>query len=256
MDETYQAYLNRVARQTHPDTYRSQVQNLQESPKFSDGKPLPFPGYTINTPGETDAANQAFYQHLQQTQADLVTLLGEELIIPLPPASFHFTAADLIWDTSYRHALAENTDFEAQLCQHLGESFTQYEQALPARSPIQLQLLGLLLRPRAIGVVLAPIDEGSYQRMMQLRRAIYQNSDLIALGVEQQYPFTAHIPLAYFNPIPENLDRAQLYEQLLNFNDRWLGATPQILSSSQAMLQQFDDMTCFKCQPHFPTVKF
>lgn len=256
MDETYQAYLNRVAKQTHPDTYRSQVQHLQESPKFSGGKPLPFPGYTINTPGEADAANQGFYQHLQQAQTDLVARLGEELLIPLPPASLHFTAADLIWDTSYRHALVQNTDFEVQLCGYLAESFAQYEQVMLERSPIQLQLLGLLLRPRAIGVVLAPIDESSYQRMMQLRRAIYQNADLIALGVEQQYPFTAHIPLAYFNPIPETLDRAQLCEQLLSFNDRWLGATPQILSSSQAMLQQFGDMTHFEHQPHFPTVQF
>ncbi|MGB0561433.1 MAG: DUF1868 domain-containing protein [Spirulinaceae cyanobacterium] len=256
MDETYQVYLNRVARQTHPDTYRSQVQHLQESPKFEQGKPLPFPGYTINTPGESDTVNQAFYQSLQTTQAELLELLGEDLLIALPAESLHFTAADLIWDDTYRHAIAEHEDFENKLCTYLTQSFAQYAQMLPERSPIELQLLGLLLRPRSIGVVLAPVDELSFLRMMQLRRAIYQNSELIGLGIEQQYPFTAHIPLGYFNPIPETLDREQLCTQLLDFNDRWIGVEPQILSSSQAALYQFGDMTHFEYRPHFPVVEF
>ncbi|NEO85445.1 MAG: DUF1868 domain-containing protein [Spirulina sp. SIO3F2] len=256
MDETYQVYLNRVARQTHPDTYRSQVQNLQESPKFKEGQPLPFPGYTINTPGEADAANQLFYQNLQQAQTELVTLLGEDLLIALPSEILHFTVGDLIWDTAYRHAVTNNPNFEKQLCGCLAQSFRQYEEMEPERSPIQLQLLGLLLRPRSIGVVLAPIDEPSFGRLMQLRRAIYQNPDLIALGVEQQYPFTAHITLGYFNAIPSPLDRAQLCEQLLSFNDRWIGTQPQILRSSQAALYQFGDMTHFEHRPSFPLVTF
>lgn len=256
MDETYQAYLNRVARQTHPDTYRSQVQNLQESPKFNAGQPLPFPGYTINTPGEADAANQTFYQNLQQAQAELVELLGTNLLIALSSESLHFTVGDLIWDATYRHAVADNPDFENQLCACLDQSFRQYEALEAARSPIQLQLLGLLLRPRSIGVVLAPIEESSFSRLMQLRRAIYQNSDLINLGVEQQYPFTAHITLGYFNAIPPELDRAQLCDQLLGFNDRWVGTEPQILRSSQAALYQFEDMTHFEHRPDFPLVTF
>ncbi|MEM8639895.1 MAG: DUF1868 domain-containing protein [Cyanobacteria bacterium P01_G01_bin.54] len=256
MDETYQVYLNRVARQTHPDTYRSQVQHLQESPKFEQGRPLPFPGYTINTPGEVDTVNQAFYQNLKTVQAELVERLGAELLIALPSESLHFTAADLIWDDTYRHAIAEQPDFESKLCTCLAESFAQYAQMLPERSPIELQLLGLLLRPRSIGVVLAPVEEQSFVRLMQLRRAIYQNSELIGLGIEQQYPFTAHVPLGYFNPIPATLKREQLCDQLLAFNDRWIGTKPQILRSSQAALYQFEDMTHFEYRPHFPVVEF
>ncbi|HLO47612.1 MAG TPA: DUF1868 domain-containing protein, partial [Kamptonema sp.] len=34
MDDTYQAYVNRAARLTLLDTYKSQVEHIQESPKF------------------------------------------------------------------------------------------------------------------------------------------------------------------------------------------------------------------------------
>ena len=34
MDDNYHSYLNRVAKLTLPDTYATQVNTLQESPKF------------------------------------------------------------------------------------------------------------------------------------------------------------------------------------------------------------------------------
>jgi hypothetical protein len=256
VDETYQAYLTRVAKQTHPDTYRSQVQHLQESPKFKAGQAVPFPGYTINTPGKADERNQDFYEHLQHTQQELIAQFGSAWLVSVPSESFHFTAADLIWETTYRHALAENPHFEQQLCDSIQRSFDQYEQSLPERQPIELQLLGLLVRPRSLGVVLAPINENSFTRMMELRRSLYQNSDLIALGVEPQYPFTAHIPLCYFGQLPSTQERDRICEQLVSFNDRWVGAEPEILCSYSVGLYHFEDMTHFQRKPHFPTVEF
>ncbi|MCZ0900644.1 DUF1868 domain-containing protein, partial [Microcoleus sp. HI-ES] len=71
MDDTYQAYVNRVARMTLLDSYKSQVEHIQESPKFKPDEagrrdPVPFPGYSVITPpaGE-DAENAAFYSNLQ-----------------------------------------------------------------------------------------------------------------------------------------------------------------------------------------------
>ncbi|HAZ48595.1 MAG TPA: DUF1868 domain-containing protein, partial [Cyanobacteria bacterium UBA11369] len=55
MDDNFQTYLNRVARMTQPETYRFQVQHVQESSKFEprpEGgrQAVPFPGYTLITP--------------------------------------------------------------------------------------------------------------------------------------------------------------------------------------------------------------
>ncbi|NEO26872.1 MAG: hypothetical protein F6K03_08250 [Kamptonema sp. SIO4C4] len=85
MDETYQDYLNRVAKLTRSASYQSQLQNLQPSPKFREGKAVSFPGYTVNSPTwEKDEypANQAFYQHLQTLQEQLLGEINTEMIIP------------------------------------------------------------------------------------------------------------------------------------------------------------------------------
>ncbi|WP_072622035.1 DUF1868 domain-containing protein [Spirulina major] len=257
MDETYQAYLNRVAKLTLPETYRNQVQHIQESPKFNHGQPVPFPGYTINTPGHQDPRNQTFYDHLVTTQQAIVAQLEPGLLLPVPVESFHLTVADLIWDSNYQHAVATHGEaFEGKLCDRLTHSFSEYQKSVPERGPIELQLVGLLVRPRAIAVALVSIDELSYHKMLQLRRAVYQNSGLIALGIEQQYPFTAHIPLGYFSQVSEELDRDRLCETLMAFNDRWIGNTPEILSSHRAELYQFDDMANFYHKPHFPSIDF
>jgi len=259
VDETYQAYLNRVTKLTLPNAYRNQIQNIQESPKFHGGMAVPFPGYTINTPGEADGRNQNFYARLVSTQALMMAAVEEMepgLILPVPSESFHLTVADLIWDSNYYEALAHTSDYEGQLCDRLAQSFTKYQASIPERGPIKLQIVGLLVRPRAVAIVLVPIDELSYHKMLQLRRAVYQNSGLIALGIEQQYPFTAHIPLGYFAHTlnPDHHDR--FLEIIMNLNDRWLGAEPEILRSHRAELHKFDDMNHFYHQPQFPTVDF
>jgi len=62
-----------------------------------------------------------------------------------------------------------------------------------------------MVMTRSVGVCLAPTDENSYKQILEFRRSIYQNPDLIALGIEQQYHFTAHITLAYFGDTGPNL---------------------------------------------------
>lgn len=108
MDEDYQTYLNRVARTTLLETYNSQLQHIQESPKFQlspEGgrQPVPFPGYSVITPPpDEDAQNQDFYQSLRLCQEQLLQLpLETDLIVPVPFASFHLTLADLIWDNAF-----------------------------------------------------------------------------------------------------------------------------------------------------------
>ncbi|HIK26889.1 MAG: DUF1868 domain-containing protein [Oscillatoriaceae bacterium SKW80] len=260
MDDTYQTYLNRVARMTLPESYQSGVQHILPSTKFKlqpDGswQAAPFPGYSaITPPWEDDPANHTFYNNLQQCQAELLQQLDEGLLVPVPPESFHFTLADLIWDGAYRHA-SEKPDFDEKLRAQIAESFRQY-QSPPAPQPIHWQLLGLMLMPRAIGVCLVPRNEYSYEQLVQFRRLIYQNPGLIALGIEQQYHFSAHITLGYFGEIKPDLDRDRLSSILCKFNDRWLEAEPQEIWVHHAELRKFDDMTRYYRQPDWPILEF
>jgi len=110
LDDNYQTYLNRLARLTLPEAYKSQAQHIQESSKFQINSGVreaaAFPGYTLITPpAEEESENSAFYGKLQIYQQELLQLpVNRDLIVPVPPASFHLTLADLIWDNAFLDA--------------------------------------------------------------------------------------------------------------------------------------------------------
>lgn len=261
MDETYQIYLNRVARLTLPATYQSQVQHIQESPKFQlqpDGsrQPVPFPGYTvISPPWVEESENASFYSNLKVCQEQLLHRLDPGLVVPVPPDSFHLTLADLIWDDAYKHAVGQD-DFEVQLRSRIAEIFTSCQHSITDGNPIRWQTLGLLVMPRAIGVCLVPHGEKSYEKILQFRRSIYQNPGLIALGIEQRYGFTAHVTLGYFGDISPNLDRDRFSKTLCELNEQWHGGEPQELLNHRAELRKFDDMTRYYREPDWPVLQF
>lgn len=254
MNETYQDYINRVTRLVLPATHSLLLQNIQHSPKFEKGQPVPFPGYSVITPpGEEDSVNIEFYRQLTTVQQQLERLIDPDLLVLLPPSSFHVTLADLIWDNSYRQAVKENPEFEAQLNEQIKASFQSYQENITINKPITWQLLGLSIRPRAILVCLVPTDRESYEPIIQLRRSIYQNAALIGLGIEQQYDFTAHLTLGYFSEITENLDRDRLGKIISQLNDSLLAKEAPILTIERAELRKFDTMFDYYRQPDWAT---
>lgn len=259
MDESYHTYLSRVAKMTLPATYESQVKNIQESPKFrlTDGtrQPVAFPGYSaITPPGAEDPANSAVFKDLAACQQQLIEKLEADLLVLVDPASFHFTLADLIWDSAYRMATDANPNFESKLIEQIEDSFKIYQDSIVDTTPIRWQIMGLTVRPRAIEVSLVPKDESSYDRIIALRRAIYQNSGLISLGIEQQYYFTAHTTLAYFANVQQEIDRVRLSDTLQEYNMHWLDH-PQEIILAQGQLRKFTDMYTYERQPNFPIVQ-
>lgn len=260
MDEDYQTYLNRVARMTLLETYTSQVQNIQESPKFQPSpeggrQPVPFPGYTVITPPpDEDSQNQDFYQSLRLCQQQLQLSLGSDLIVPVPFASFHLTLADLIWDNAYLYA-SQNSEFEVQLRDRIADIFQQYRQSLTQKNPSVWQILGLYVMPRAISVCLIAKDESSYKQILKFRRTIYQSSGLTALGIEQHYHFTPHITLGYFGDLSPNLDRDRLSTSLFELNQQWLENSSHLVVH-QAQLRKFDDMTRYYRELDWPILDF
>jgi hypothetical protein len=259
VDESYHTYLNRVAKLTLTATYESQVKNIQESPKFSlteDGsrQPIDFPGYSVITPPrQEDPNNKAFYAALVACQQELSKHLESDLIVNVDPDSFHFTLADLIWDSAFKIAVENDPKFEEKLRDRVADSFELYAQSLPKDKPIRWQIMGLTIRPRAIEVSLVPKDEESYQRVLAFRRAIYQSSSLIALGIEQQYYFTAHVTIAYFGNVDREIDRANLIDTLQNYNMHWIDH-PQEIIVSEAQLRKFTNMSNYRREADWPTV--
>lgn len=256
MDDNYQGYINRVAPQTLAIAYEQQLVNAQGSPKFNQGKPVPFPGFSLVTPiAAEDLSNKHFYDHLTTVQEQVQGILGQTLVA-VPPGSLHLTVADLIWDGPYQAVRRNNPDFEQQLCTCLQHSFADHQHQHGQYQSCQWQLLGLLVLPRSLGVVLVPQREADYDPLIKLRRTIFQNSTLIGLGIEQQYRYTAHITLGYFDSEIEKLAYPiQVSQQLAGMNDRWIGHEPQILDVHRIELRYFSDMTQFSRQSNYPVLK-
>ena len=256
MDDNYQAYVNRVAQMSLPPNYQQQLQNIQSSAKFTNGKPVSFPGYSVITPTwEDETHNEEFYQQLESSQEQLSQKLDSKFFIPVPPSSFHLTIADLIWEQAYLNAVAENSDFDPQLLEKIKAIFQQYQQSLAVNNPLELELLGLSIFPRAIVVCLVP-TETAYEQIVELRREVYQNQDIINLGVEQQYHFTAHISLGYFGEISPDLARDRLQSVLSSINERWLENQPPMFTIHQVEIRKFEDMMSYKRQVDWPVIKF
>jgi hypothetical protein len=254
MDDNYHSYLNRVAKLTLPDTYATQVNTLQESPKFalqgSQRVPMDFPGYSIITPpANEDAANHSLYENLGQCQEQIVKQVAPDLVALVAPDSFHMTVADLVWDNSY-HALADqDPTFEGNLCQQIAAGISGYRAT--SNEPVRWQVMGLMLRPRAISVSLVPANEESYDRVLAFRRSVYQNPGLMDLGVEQQYHFTGHITIAYFGNVQQGFDRQALSHTLQDLNLQWIEAAPE-LSFSRVELRKFTDMNTYQRESSWP----
>lgn len=261
MDDNYQTYLNRVARMTLPETFKTQVQHIQESSKFKADngvrKPANFPGYTLITPpAEEDTQNADFYSQIEQYQQSLLESVNSDLIVPLPPSSFHVTIADLIWDHAFVHANEKNPQFEQDLNSCLSDLFTQYEQLrIKPANTVTWQMLGLIVMPRAVAVCLIPKDERCYEEVIQLRRLIYQNRKLMGLGIEQHYNFTAHVTLGYFAEIPTDIDREKLSNSFAELNKQWLLNFPEI-HIHKAELRKFDNMIRYYRQPDWTNLEF
>jgi hypothetical protein len=259
LDENYQIYLNRILRTTLPETHRSQLQHIQRSHKFERDasgawQPVPFPGYTVVTPPDSeDTKNAPFYKTLADYQAKVTERLGKDLFIPIPSSSFHLTLADVIWNGSYTHA-AETEGFDAKLRAQIAQSF-QKCQPFSINQPIRFQVLGLMVMTRAISLALAATDEVGYFNILNVRRAIYQNPGLIQLGIEQQYYFTPHITLGYFGDLTP-LDRNQLNGAIEELNQPWIGAPEQEFWVNEAQVRKFTDMHHYDREADWPTFQF
>lgn len=260
MDENYQTYLNRAMRLTLPEAYRSQIQYIQESAKFRPHpehghEAVPFPGFSVITPpGQEDVENSGFYTRLKDYQQQIAAALGPDLLAPVPADSFHMTLADLIWDSAYRDA-RQHPDFDRKLQDCIQQIFQQCQPISQGQS-ISFQAIGLMVMTRAIAVCLAPTDEASYDRLLKFRRALYQNQELIGLGIEQQYYFTPHITLGYFGAIPASEALPALGEQCSALNQSWLDREPQSFLVQRAELRKFDDMTHYYREADWTVFEF
>ncbi len=257
MDDQFQPYVNRVVGLTQRSQYEQQLPIIHSSPKYErrgeNWAAVPFPGCSIIAPpsGE-DPVNRGFYEQLHGVQVKLALDLPENFFIPLPAESLHLTLADLLWAENYTQAQSIE-GFETKLSQEIGQVFQEMPHNQSA--PIRFQAVGYMVMARALGICLVPETEATYERVRLLRRSLYQQPGLLALGVEQQYNFTAHITLGYFGQVGDGLDTSALAQRLVELNQSDVTALPEFVVQ-RAELRQFNDMTAYQRSPGWPVLEF
>lgn len=255
LDDQYQVYINRLMGMTRLDHYRSQWPLIQPSPKFDvlpNGsiQPAFFPGYTLMTPpGSQDSGNSDFFQRLETVKNEFWQVLPPNLGVPLPWETFHLTIADLIWDSTYKQQVESRPEYEAELQAQIAEVLAQQPST---GKTIGLKVLGFMVMTRAIAVCVTPNTEADYQTILNLRRSLYQKSDLLALGIDQQYHFTGHITLGYFvGSEGITVDADKLSQQLDRLNDVFLADFPEFQLQT-VELRKFKNMLEFERQENWP----
>ena len=255
MDISYQAHANRVVQMALSANYQQQLKNIQSSPKFNDGKALEFPGYTIITPlAEEDPFNVEINQSLAHLQEQLKQQLSSDLFVSVPANTFHITLADLIWDQGYRDALQKNSNFDQLFVEQMAEIFAQSQELLSEVESLDLEVVGISIFPRAIAVCFVPTEE-SYDLLIKLRQLIYQNPEIINLGIEQHYNFVGHVTLGYFGNVPEDLDVVTIATKITEINNQWLAQDLPLFKIKQWELRKFNDMLSYTRQPDWAQIR-
>ena len=255
MNTSYQSYVNKVIQMALTANYKQQLKFIQSSPKFNQGKAEAFPGYTIMTPpAKEDKFNQQINKSLEELQKQIKQELSYDFFIAVPPETFHITVADLIWDKTYINAVKENSNFDLLLITEINKIFAESEKKLAKVDSLDLEVVGISIFPRAIAVCFIPTEE-SYELLIKLRQLIYQNEQIINLGIEQQYDFVGHVTLGYFDEIPEDLDYEKVALIIKNVNNKWIANDLPMFNIKQWELRKFTDMVTYIYQPEWPQVK-
>ena len=255
MDISYQGYVNKVVPMTLTANYKQQLQFIQSSPKFAHGKPQEFPGFTIITPlAEEDKFNGEMNDYLSQLLETITAELDSNFFAPVPPETFHLTVADLIWDKVYISAVKQNSNFDQLLITEINRIFNESQEVVADINSLDLEVMGISIFPRAIAVCFIPTEK-SYEILMRLRQLIYQDEQIINLGIEQQYDFVGHVTLGYFEDIPENLDIDQVESIMTKINNQWISNDLPLFKIKQWELRKFTDMITYFREADWAQIK-
>ena len=253
MEDSFTEYNERISSMMSEEAIRQRSSQLTPpTRRFSRGadgdwEPIGHPGYTVITPTFVDESkNISTYARLGDVQHFLLKRLGVATNAPAPVTAFHLTVADLVAGKTYTEKVQGSK--QQRLLQALSSVFNQ----LPLHGGIRLQISGLSLFAAGFIIAVAQAaDASGYKRLMLLRNAIYDDTQLRDLGVERRFKFTGHITLAYIEDALSQQDRDHI-AKTLSIANRHLFTKPLSLEVVWAEIRRFDDMSAFYRQGGWP----
>ena len=199
IDGTLNDYLERLDRWTSRQGWLTSLAKIESSEKFRGGAAQPISGCTLITPtyGESKLC-RVVYSQIHRARSAILEGLGLRCNL-VPEACLHVTAADLISGAHYDARRALVPDLEVRLRDRVATLLSQQAQL---DAPLEWRVSGLAFFQHALVCVLAPCSERDYEPISEMRRSIYGDEGIRALGVKTPLPFLAHITLAYYEEIP------------------------------------------------------
>ena len=193
VDGDITVYKQRVAAACQPNHWPSQFANSKPSPKFKQGRPLPFGGVTLMTPLQPYPHPSGHPFSLLEQATDELNASLERGYVPVLPESFHVTAADLV---ARPHWQLGELDRHTALTQRALQGLAKHYRSRARFA--HWFFAGLAIFEHAVVALLTPTDPQSYDALVRLRALIYKDEALAQLGVKQPRPLMLHITLGYF----------------------------------------------------------
>lgn len=240
--------LNREVTDAHPDkeydqyeaTVRDQIQKatqaikgklpqattqFQFDPTISGYRPVEYQGITIISPPYEDApaldtTTKETYRLIQLIQEELLNkFMANQIVRPgtnlpliaaVPPTTFHFTLADLIYAEKYtlfmRGQPAENLFLERL------EIILQAAARSAGNTALRFRLAGIIIRGGGVILIrVSPQTQSDYLNLLQFRKTIYDDPELQELGLVKSGDFFGHLTLGY---LPEVFTEEQFEKAL------------------------------------------
>ncbi len=196
-DGSYDEYIERVQQKADEDLRRLEWRRpgkyalTESSSERLHFKPVPYPGCTVLAI-PYPCRDLAYMADLQGKLVE-----ASEEFAPVPVDTFHMTIADLVAGEKYESLGARRRN---QLLARASELAASWN----CGTLIRARICGLSAFP---GVVVALVDFESasdYQKVIQLRSAIYGDGQLREFGVTREFPFVGHVTLGYVESAAAN----------------------------------------------------
>ena len=242
MDGDFEQYEARLATWLNPTAWHRQLEVVKASPKLCNGQPSRFRGVSVlSASGAKEQCNQRCLAWLSEMQNHLRTTFSDGDFFWLPPDHLHLTIADLIAGPIYESSVQEEDDFEHRFVQALDSIRTKRAQSA---KPLRWRPAGIVFFEHAIGCVLTPFADKDYSPLVQLREMIYNNDELLALGVKLPRPYIAHFTLGYFASAPTQEKKASWLAHYEDVSSLFLTEREWVVSGAE--LVSFDDMITYR----------
>ncbi|MBF0519981.1 MAG: hypothetical protein HQK92_09675 [Nitrospirae bacterium] len=193
----------------------------------------------ISDPREPD--HKLVYDYIKKKQ-QLISNIDKKVLMPTPRNSFHLTLLGITYEALHEKLLSEGRIDDAVKCvKSIIKTFK------PIGFAPKMRIAGFTPFKDAIVAIMKPVDERSYQALIDARKTIVDNKciSLFEMGLKSKAPAVFHITTHYFVHDMDEVVRESLNAKLADMNSQ-LDLDSPTMNLSYFIYTEFHSLKRFK----------